>query len=90
MLILAAAACALALVYVHRPAAKPVMPIAPEIALAKPALPVPAGESSWPNTAELLQKDPLQDEANSVYSDARSAVNFLAINFLPSTPQKSG
>ncbi len=34
--------------------------------------------------SSALQKDPLQTEVNNVYADARSAVRFLALNFLPS------
>lgn len=33
--------------------------------------------------AAVMQKEPLQQEVNSVYADARSAVRFLALNFLP-------
>ncbi|HVU36270.1 MAG TPA: hypothetical protein VHE61_22730 [Opitutaceae bacterium] len=34
----------------------------------------------------LLRQDPLQTEADHVYADARSAVQFLALNFLPTPP----
>ena len=36
-----------------------------------------------PPARELLSQDPLQDEMDSVYHDAKSAVSFLAQNFLP-------
>jgi len=38
-----------------------------------------------PPAEVLLEKNPLQEEMDLVYSDARSAVRFLALNFLPST-----
>jgi len=88
--ILFAAACAAVVFYSYQEAAKPVHAPAAPIALAVPAVPVQPEEAAVPITTELLQEDPLQDEADSVYSDARSAVSFLAANFLPATPQKSG
>jgi hypothetical protein len=36
-----------------------------------------------PATGALVANNPLQRELGSVYSDARSALNFLALNFLP-------
>lgn len=41
-------------------------------------------ENVLPATGELVANNPLQQEADSVYSDARSALGFLAMNFLPS------
>ena len=38
-----------------------------------------------PVTDTLEQQDPLQNQVASVYSDAQSAVRFLALNFLPSS-----
>jgi hypothetical protein len=38
-----------------------------------------------PTAGTLLAENPLQDELTAVYSDARSALNFLALNFLPGT-----
>ena len=49
------------------------MPTSPLTALAELSTPV----------ASALKRDPLQAEADSVYADARSAVRFLAVNFLP-------
>lgn len=37
----------------------------------------------------LARKDPLQQELDSVYADAHSALHFLALNFLPSAPPSS-
>lgn len=37
-----------------------------------------------PEAQALLARDPLQAEVNAVVSDARSALQFLALNFLPS------
>jgi predicted anti-sigma-YlaC factor YlaD len=34
-------------------------------------------------TAALQRENPLQNEANAVYADAKSALQFLALNFLP-------
>lgn len=48
----------------------------------------PAARQPWaaftPSVDALLRQDPLQTEVDSVYADARSAVRFLALNFLPS------
>ena len=38
-----------------------------------------------PSAQTLLADNPLQHELDSVYSDTRSALNFLALNFLPTT-----
>jgi hypothetical protein len=40
-------------------------------------------DSVIPTTGEFVATNPLQREMSSVYSDARSAVDFLALNFLP-------
>jgi hypothetical protein len=43
--------------------------------------------NTLPDSAEtLLDRNPLRKEADAVYADARSAVQFLALNFLPTTP----
>lgn len=50
----------------------------------------PAGAlwSGLPPAADaILNAEPLQREADAVYADARSAVGFLALNFLPSVPR---
>jgi len=39
-----------------------------------------------PSAGELVAQNPLQQELGSVYSDVRSALDFLALNFLPTTP----
>jgi hypothetical protein len=39
-----------------------------------------------PSAQTLMVENPLQHELDSVYSDTRSALNFLALNFLPTTP----
>lgn len=36
-----------------------------------------------PSAGQLVATNPLQHELNAVYSDARSALHFLALNFLP-------
>jgi hypothetical protein len=36
--------------------------------------------------ATLKEQNPLQREADAVYSDSRSVLRFLAVNFLPSVP----
>lgn len=38
-----------------------------------------------PRAGTLVADNPLQNELDSVYSDARSALDFLALNFLPSS-----
>lgn len=42
-----------------------------------------------PTTGQALQENPLQQEAASVYVAARSALDFLALNFLPATPSEN-
>lgn len=56
-------------------------PVSPALATTAPGAPVvlPA------TVTKLLDKDPLQTEVNSVYADARTAVRFLALNFLPTS-----
>ena len=41
-----------------------------------------------PRAQAILQQDPLQDEVEAVKSGARSAVRFLARNFLPTPPDE--
>ncbi|MCX6951236.1 MAG: hypothetical protein NTV51_03490 [Verrucomicrobia bacterium] len=43
-----------------------------------------------PKATALLEGEPLQREVEAVYSDARSALGFLALNFLPKTPDDTG
>ena len=40
-------------------------------------------DSVIPSAGELVAENPLQQELGSVYSDVRSALDFLALNFLP-------
>jgi hypothetical protein len=42
-----------------------------------------------PSAGKLAVHNPLQEELGSVYSDMRSALDFLALNFLPATPVPS-
>lgn len=46
-----------------------------------------------PSAGELVARNPMQQEMGSVYSDMRSALDFLALNFLPTsaatTPTRS-
>jgi hypothetical protein len=49
------------------------------------ALPAPSLTALTAPVEQLLQQNPLQDEVDHVYSDARSAVRFLAMNFLPNS-----
>ena len=39
-----------------------------------------------PSAGMLVSKNPLQQELGMVYSDMRSALDFLKLNFLPTTP----
>jgi hypothetical protein len=43
-------------------------------------------ESVLPTAGGLVANNPLQRELTSVYSDMRSALDFLALNFLPAAP----
>lgn len=45
-------------------------------------------DSVIPSAGMLVAQNPLQQELGSVYSDVRSALDFLALNFLPSANQK--
>lgn len=42
-----------------------------------------------PSAGKLVVHNPLQEELGSVYSDMRSALDFLALNFLPAAPVPS-
>ncbi len=42
-----------------------------------------------PSAAALADHSPLQEEIESVYSDAQSALSFLAVNFLPSPSEST-
>jgi predicted anti-sigma-YlaC factor YlaD len=41
-----------------------------------------------PSATSAIQENALQQEVTSVYADARSALDFLALNFLPVAPDK--
>jgi hypothetical protein len=43
-------------------------------------------DSVLPTAGGLVANNPLQQEFTSVYSDMRSALDFLALNFLPTAP----
>lgn len=43
-------------------------------------------ESVIPSAGEMVARNPLQQELGSVYNDMRSALDFLALNFLPTAP----
>jgi hypothetical protein len=42
-------------------------------------------DSVIPSAGKLVAQNPLQEEMGSVYSDMRSALDFLALNFLPAS-----
>jgi hypothetical protein len=54
-----------------------------QLAQSVQALPTRLWTSLKPQATTLMQNDPLRSEATALYSDARSAVGFLAFNFLP-------
>ena len=43
-------------------------------------------ETVIPTAGEFAANNPLQREFDAIYSDARSVVGFLAMNFLPNSP----
>lgn len=43
-------------------------------------------ETVIPTAGEFAANNPLQREFDAIYSDARSVVGFLALNFLPNSP----
>ena len=53
------------------------------LAEAVQTMPAQIWESVQPKAQAALQNDPLQKEATALYADARSALGFLAYNFLP-------
>lgn len=46
-------------------------------------------EKVVPSAGAMIADNPLQQEFGSVYADVRSAVDFLALNFLPASPPAS-
>ncbi len=95
----AACAVAVAVVYQNRAPLNPVPVAAPHQVAAAPVDPalvraageiiatVPTGlfASVQPRAQEILEENPLQNEADAIASDARKAVNFLSRNFLPTS-----
>ncbi len=49
-----------------------------------------AWENWQPTTEALLEGEPLRREADALYADARVALGFLALNFLPGTATTAG
>lgn len=47
------------------------------------------GERGLPLPEALLAGEPLRNEVNAVYADARAALGFLALNFLPSSSDQA-
>ena len=92
----AVAAAVVAILAVRRPA-----PTNPEVASVSRAevaqlvddlgsVPSRVWTSIEPSATKLTTENPLRQEIDSVYSDARSALNFLALNFLPTNRASSG
>jgi hypothetical protein len=42
-----------------------------------------------PSAGAMVANNPMRQELGSVYADARSALDFLALNFLPTPPQRA-
>lgn len=78
----AAAAVALALFALRSPPDAPA-PIARQPTPSAPQVAVVAPETMQVWETTIAQKNPLQQEIRSVYSDARSALRFLVLNFVP-------
>jgi hypothetical protein len=82
----AAAAAAVALLFALRPAPAQFDSRAEAAALAQEMRGLPWQIlSSVQPAAAALQKEPLHEEATALATDARSALGFLAYNFLPAT-----
>ncbi|HVW20069.1 MAG TPA: hypothetical protein VHC86_02555 [Opitutaceae bacterium] len=85
------AAAATALVLVLRPAAPRGGPAdsadAAQLAQAVQALPGQVWDQMQPKLDAALGRDPLGQEKAALASDARSALRFLAFNFLPDPPR---
>jgi hypothetical protein len=88
----AIAAVAVVAVALWRPASHVAGPVAlaanptaaaPVVAVAGPSISVRLWNAIVPRAETLAGENPLQTELTSVYSDARSALDFLALNFLP-------
>jgi|HubBroStandDraft_6_1064221.scaffolds.fasta_scaffold381055_2 hypothetical protein len=88
-----AAGVALAVFVLHRPSPQNELPINPAdtggIADQEDSTPGRLWVEFEPKAAEVVDQSSLQHEFDSVCSDAQSALAFLQINFLPSTPADS-
>lgn len=92
-----AAVIALAVGLVQPPASTPANPNPPTgvSVAANAAAPVEESmvERLWntlvPPAEKIATAEPLQDELDAVYSDTRSAIDFLAANFLPAAALRS-
>lgn len=87
-----AAVIALAVGLVQPPSSRPAQPN-PQTSVAMTENTAPASDEStverlWntfvPPAQKIATAEPLQDELDAVYSDTRSALDFLAANFFPS------
>lgn len=79
-----AAAAAVAVVFTLRePAPAGTVAAAPVSAPAAPGATVVPAPLALPTAEALALQNPLQSELDQVYSDARYALRFLAMNFLP-------
>lgn len=67
----------------------PVSPEAVQLVEAMQSWSQQLSESVVPSAGELAANNPLQAEISSVYADARAALDFLALNFLPVKPSSS-
>jgi hypothetical protein len=90
-----AAVVAVATVQLHRPASQPTSAPAgtvEDVLAVASELPKQWFATVQPGATKLLEENPLQLEIASVSSDARSALDFLAMNFLPTdrTSRSSG
>ena len=92
-----AACAAVAAVVFNRPAPTNTAP-SPKMTAASTVTDVLIAASSlsdrmWnslkPSAVALAEKNPLEEELSSVYSDARSALGFLALNFFPTDITRS-
>jgi hypothetical protein len=82
----------LALLFVAQPAVTPGGPVVVQGHPTPLRTVRPGVENRWRDlvpAVEVLRANPLQDEMELVYSDARSALDFLAINFLPDGVRRS-
>ena len=86
----AAAVVAVAVTLFQQPSAvKPAgivaTPPAPDAGFLSDVIPDGLWNAVIPRASALVAANPLQYEIDSVYSDAHTAIDFLAVNFLPSS-----